>query len=135
MGQDCIEAPNNTFQSQITGPKGEEVYWAPVNSFHPVLPEGIDKEFANKLFDKAALAWAELVCCVDRDVIQAARKSERDMEIFKREALGKGIPFISISNKPLNERYFETNYLVCYFTSKPQKLEENKYFTVGVIGS
>ena len=135
MEDNCIEAPCNTFPSQITGPSGEQVYWAPVGSYYPVYPEGIDKELANKLFNKAALAWAELVCCIDdENVIKAARKSEKGMEIFKRKSYGNATPFISISHMPLNEEYFEINYFVCYFTSKPHKLEENKYFTVGVIG-
>jgi len=102
MEDECIEAPSNSFPSQIIGPSGEQVYWAPINSFYPVYPYGIDEQLVNKLFDKAVIANAELVGVIDSDVIEAAVKSKKGMEVFKREAYGEAIPFISISSMPLN---------------------------------
>ena len=132
-----IEAPCNNFPSQITGPWGEQVYWAPVGSLYPVCPDGIDQKKVKKLFDKVSLPWVNLAIPIDFDnnVLEAAaRKNEKAMEIVKRESFGDGIPFISISSMPLNEGYFEDYYFICYFASKPYKTAENTYITVGMIG-
>ena len=129
-----IEAPCNDFPSQITGPSGEQVYWAPVGSLYPVCPDGIDQEKVRKIFDKAALAWAYIIGAVSHDVFKAGLKSEKAMKRLKRESFGNGIPFISISSMPLNEAYFEDYYFICYFASKPYKTAGNSYITVGMIG-
>ena len=130
-----IEAPCNSFPSQITGPSGEQVYWAPVGSLYPVCPDGIDQEKVKKYFDKATLKWAYLIVgAIGHDVFKTGLKSEKAMKKLKRNNFGEGIPFISISSMPLNEDYFDDYYLWCYFASKPYKMAENSYITVGMIG-
>jgi hypothetical protein len=130
-----IEAPVNNFPTQTTGPSGEQVYWAPVGSLYPVCPDGIDKNKVEELFDEATLLWADVVCPVDHDSYEAALESKEGLEILKQQSFGEGIPFISISNMPLDENYFEDNYCVCFFASTPEKVSDNLFFTVGVIGS
>jgi hypothetical protein len=129
-----IEAPINMFPSQSLGPSGEQIYWAPVGSIYPVCPDTLDSQKVNEVFNKAALAWANLVVPVDIELLDAANEDEKALEILKQEAFGDGLPFLSISSKPLNENYFEDNYFICYFTSKPYRMNKNTYFTVGVIG-
>jgi hypothetical protein len=129
-----IEAPCNAFASQIVGPSGEQVYWAPIGSLYPVCPDGVDKKKLEKLFDKATLFWAGDVCPVDFDVYDAALESKEGLELLKKESFGEGIPFISISSMPLDENYFDDNYVACFFASKPFKMSDNLYITVGVIG-
>ena len=129
-----IEAPSNNFPSQITGPSGEQVYWAPEGSHYPVFPDGIDQEKFRKIFDKATLAWASIIGAVSRDEFKAVLESEKTMKKLKQESFCEGIPFISISSMPLNESYFEDYYYICYFASKPYKTAENSYITVGMIG-
>ena len=133
-GIELIEAPCNTFPSQITGHSGEQVYWAPVGSLYPVCPDGIEKQKVNELFDKATLAWADFVCPANIDVLYEAPKSEKGLEMLKQTAFNEGIPFVSISSMPLNETYFEDHYAICYFASEPYKIAEKTYLTVGVIG-
>ena len=133
--EDQIEAPCNTFPSQISGPSGELVFWAPVRSLYPIFPDGIDKQKIKKLFNKAVLEWADRGACpMDYDSYQVARKSEKGLDKIKQLSFDKGIPFISISDMPLDEEYFEDKYFICYFASKPYKFSENQYFTVGMIG-
>jgi hypothetical protein len=133
--EDLIEAPVNKFPSQTTGPSGEQVYWAPVSSLYPVCPDGIDKNKVEDLFDKATLLWADDVCPVDLDSYEEALESKEGLEILKQQSFGEGIPFISISKMPLDENYFEDNYCVCFFASNPEKVSDNLFFTVGVIGT
>jgi hypothetical protein len=40
----------------------------------------------------------------------------------------------NISIMPLDENYFDDNYVACFFASKPFKMSDNLYITVGVIG-
>ena len=130
-----IVPPYNNFPSQISGPSGEQVYWAATGSVYPVFPDDVDEQLIRELFDKAALAWVDLVSPVyDNEIIEAAFESEKGMEKLKQEAFYEGIPFISLSNIPLDEEYFEDNYHICYFASEPCKINDNTYITVGVIG-
>jgi hypothetical protein len=129
-----IEAPVNMFPSQSLGPSGEQIYWTSAGSIYPVCPDMLDSQKVNKIFNKAVLAWANLVVPVDVDLLDVANEDEKALEILKQKAFDGGIPFLSISNKPLKEAYFEDNYFICYFTSKPYRMSKNMYFTVGVIG-
>lgn len=129
-----IEAPFNTFQAQTIGLSGERMYWSPIGSLYPVCPEGVEKKLICKLFDEATLAWADYVCPVDIFLIETAHENDKDMVLLKQEAFEKAILFTSISDIPLDEAYFEDNYCICYFSSKPYKLTNNTYLSVGVIG-
>ena len=129
-----IEAPYNTFPSQMTGPSGETVYWAPAGSLYPVIPDGIGEQKIKELFDEATLFWADDYCPVGYDEYEAAFESENGLDGLKQKAFDKGIPFISISSMPLGEEYFSNKYHICYFASKPYKVSKNTFITVGVIG-
>jgi hypothetical protein len=116
-------APLNTFPSQSLGPSGEQMYWAPLGSLYPVCPENIDKQKVKKIFNQVTLNWANIVMPVDPDVFDAAQESERGLEILKQEAFDQAIPFIAISQMPLDEDYFEDNFSICYFASEPHKID------------
>jgi hypothetical protein len=131
-----IEAPANPFSSKFNGPSGEVVYWAPKGSKNPVCEDFKDIAKLKELYDKAILHWVDIVCAVDREIYEKALSSDKWLNRLKKEAMGsdEAIPFVSISSVPLNERYFENQYLVCYFTSEPFKTDNGSYVTVGVIG-
>jgi hypothetical protein len=129
------EAPFKSISSESVGVSGEHMYWAPAGSINPVC-NAISNNFdLIKIFNNTVLAWADRVSPVGIDLYYAAKRNEKDLEKLKHEAYcNDGIPFVSISDTPLDEEYFEENYDICYFASKPQKISDGKYITVGVIG-
>jgi hypothetical protein len=130
-----IEPPVNSFPSKSVGPSAEIVYWAPKGSKDPVCEDFKDLAKLKELFNKAILHWVDVVCAVDREIYEKALLSNKWLDRLKKEALDDdAIPFVSISSIPLNERYFEDYYFVCYFTSKPYKTDNGSYITVGIIG-
>jgi hypothetical protein len=131
-----IEPPANSFPSKIVGPSGEIVYWAPKGSRNPVCEDFKDIAKLKEMFKKAILHWVDIVCAVDREIYEKALSSDKWLDRLTKEALAsdEAIPFVSISSIPLNERYFEDHYFVCYFTSDPFKMNDGSYVTVGVIG-
>jgi hypothetical protein len=130
-----INPPLNPFPSNTKGQSGETVYWAPEGSKNPVYEDFMDSAKLQKMFDKTLLGWEFLTCHVDEELCEKAHKSKKCLEQVKKEAYkDNAIPFVSISSMPLNESYFSDNYCFCYFASRPFKLDDGSYATVGVIG-
>jgi hypothetical protein len=137
------EPPLNSFPSKITGLSEEIIYWAPKGFKDPVCEDFKDTATLKKLYDKAFLNYLHITGCVggivDYDIYKKVKsekiKNEKLMKRLKKKALeDEAIPFVSISSMPLDYYYFSAIYHYCYFASKPFKMEDGSYLTVGVIG-